>query len=60
MGIGNKFEEQKKTLPNINMLFNGRNNPIKFVYYYGSMVLEAKRKPDKDISKGKGLKILTP
>ena len=42
------------------MLFNGRNNSIKFVDDYGSMVLEAKRKPDEDISKGKGLKILTP
>ena len=26
------------------MFFNGRNDAIKFVDYYGSMILEAKRK----------------
>ena len=29
--IGNKSEEQAKTLANSNMLFKGRNNAIKFV-----------------------------
>ena len=51
-----KNTEQKKVLLNINMLFNGRNDAIKFVDYYGSMILEAKRKE----KYGEGLKILTP
>ena len=46
----------EKTLPNINILFNGENDAIKFVEDYGSMILEAKRKG----TEGKGLKILTP
>ena len=40
----NKTEQQKKALLNINRLFNGRNDSIKFVEDYGSMILEAKRK----------------
>ena len=44
----------EKTLPNINILFNGKNDAIKFVEDYGSMILEAKRKATE------GLKILTP
>ena len=31
-------------LSNNNMLFNGRNDSIKFVEDYGSMTLEAKKK----------------
>ena len=42
-------------LANINMLFNRRNDAIKFVEDYGSMILEAKRKA----TEGKGFKILT-
>ena len=33
-----------KTLVNINKLFNGRNDPIKIVDGYASIILEAKRK----------------
>ena len=40
---GNKNAEQEKTLANINLLFNARNNAIKFTEDYGSMILEAKR-----------------
>ena len=43
-------------LSNNNMLFNGRNDSIKFVEDYGSMTLEAKKKA----TEGKRLKILTP
>ena len=48
----------KKTLANINKLFNGRNDAINFVDDYGSMILEAKRKapeqkPGPDLSKPK-------
>ena len=41
---GNKNHEQQKTLANLNMLFNGRNEAIDFIDGYGSMILEAKRK----------------
>ena len=47
--------QNKKTLANVNMLLNGRNDATKFVEDYGSMILEAKRK----VTEGKGLKILT-
>ena len=40
---GNKSAEQKKTLVNINMLYNARNNAIKFIEDYGPMILEAKK-----------------
>ena len=54
---GNKSAEQKRTLANINVLFNARNNAIKFIEDYGSLILEAKRLA---IQEGEGLKILTP
>ena len=41
---------------NIEMLYNARNNAIKFYDDYSSMVSEAKHKA----TKGTGLKILTP
>ena len=34
----------KKALVKINTLFNGKNNAVKIVDNYGSMILEAKRK----------------
>ena len=40
---GNKNADQKKTLANINIHFNARNNAIKFIEDYGSMILEAKK-----------------
>ena len=40
---GNKNDEQRKALANINVLFNARNNAIKSIEDYGSMILEAKR-----------------
>ena len=39
---GNQNADQKKTLANINIHFNARNNAIKFIEDYGSMILEAK------------------
>ena len=48
--------KNKKTLANINILFNARNDAVKFIEDYGSMILEAKRKS----TEGKGLKILIP
>ena len=40
------------------MFYNSRNNAIKFIEDYGSMILEAKRLA-KEEQEGKGLKILT-
>ena len=56
---GNKNDEQKKILANINMFYNARNSAIKFIEDYSSMILEAKRLAKED-QKGKGHKILTP
>ena len=53
----NKSAEQKETLANINILSNARNNPIKYIEDYGSVILEAKRLAKQE---GKELKILTP
>ena len=41
---GNKTQEQKKTLANLNALFNGRSEATKFYDDYSSMILEAKKK----------------
>ena len=56
---GNKNDEQKRILANINMFHNARNSAIRFIEDYGSMILEAKRLAKED-QKGKGLKISTP
>ena len=40
---GNKNASQKRTLANINILFNVRDNVIKYVEDYSSMILEAKQ-----------------
>ena len=53
--IGNKSKKQRKALANLNMLFNRRNNIIRFWVDYSSMILEAK-KPNEE----KSIKICTP
>ena len=55
---GDKNAEQRKTLANINILYNARNNAIKFIEDYGSMILKAKKLAKEQ--EGTGLKILTP
>ena len=55
---GNKNANQKNTLPNINIHFNARNNAIKFIEDYGSIILEAKELAKEQ--ERTGLKILTP
>ena len=55
---GNKSANQKKTLANINVLFNARDNVIKYVEDYSSMILEAKKLAREQ--EGERLKILTP
>ena len=54
---GNKNQEQKETLNNINNLYNARDIAIKFVEEYGSMILEANKMAKQG---GERLKILTP
>ena len=42
--IGNKKNDnQKRTLANINMFYNARDNAIKFIRDYGGMILKAKK-----------------
>ena len=55
---GNKNTEQRKSLANITMIYNARNDAIKFIEDYGSMILEAKKLAREQ--EGTGLKILTP
>ena len=62
---GNTNPTQKKTLSNIENHFNARNNVIKFIEDYSSIVFETKRpvkeeQEGKGANEGKGLKILTP
>ena len=47
-------------MSNINRLFNGRNDSIKFVEYYGSMILKTKRKTLEKLTTDKGHETLTP
>ena len=46
---GNKYQELDKTLKNLNMLFNGRNDAINYIEDYGSMILEARKKAPEEI-----------
>ena len=55
---GNKNANQKRTLPNINIFFNARDNAIKFIEDYSSMILKAKKLAKEQ--EGTGLKILRP
>ena len=55
---GNKNAQQREILPNLNMLYNAREEAIKFIEDYSSMILEAKRLAKEQ--EGTGLKILTP
>ena len=57
--IGNKNDNQKRTLANINIFYNARENAIKFIQDYGRMILEARQQALVE-QYGKGLKILTP
>ena len=56
--IGNKNDNQKRTLANINMFYNARDNAIGFIRDYAGMILEAKKQAREQ--EGTGLKILTP
>ena len=53
--IGNKNDNQKRTLANINMFYNARDNAIGFIRDYAGMILEAKKQAREQ--EGTGLKI---
>ena len=55
---GNKNTNQKITSAYINVLFNARDNVIKYVKDYSSMILVARKLAREQ--EGEGLKILTP
>ena len=55
---GNKSANQKRTLANINIFINARDNAIKFIEDYSSMILEAKKLAKEQ--EGTELKKLTP
>ena len=55
---GNKSVEQRETLANLNIFYNTREEAIKFIEDYGSMILEAKKQAKEQ--ERTGLKILTP
>ena len=57
--IGNKNDNKKRTLANINVFYNARDNAIQFIRDYGGMILEAINQALEE-QFGKGLKILTP
>ena len=57
--IGNKNDNRKRTLANINVFYNARHNAIQFIRDYGGMILEARNQALEE-QFGKGLKILTP
>ena len=56
MRRGNKTKKEEITLSNINTLFNGRNDAIKFIEHYSSMILEAKKKLQRNQQQVKDLK----
>ena len=53
---GNKSANQKRTLANINIFINARDDAIKFIEDYSSMILEPKKLAKEQ--EGTGLKIL--
>ena len=55
---GNKNDNQRRTLANINIHYNARNSAIKFIEDYSSIILEAKKLAKEQ--EGTGLKIFTP
>ena len=57
--IGNKNDNQKRTLASINVFYNARDNAIQFIHDYGRMILEAREQALIE-QYSKGLKILTP
>ena len=57
--IGNKNDNQKRTLANIIVFYNARDKATQFIRDYSGMILEARNQALEE-QFGKGLKILTP
>ena len=55
--IGNKNDNQKRILANINVFYNARENAMEFIQDYGRMILEAREQALVEQYR-KGLKIL--
>ena len=53
---GKKPKMQEVIFSNINRLFNGRNDAIKFIEGYSSIIIEAKKKLQKNQQQVKDLK----
>ena len=51
---------KKKRKANLNILFNGKSEAIKFYDDYSWMILEAKKRAPEEQTVGTGLKTLTP
>ena len=56
---GNKNNNQKRILANINVFYNARDNAVQFIHDYSRMILEAREQALTE-QEGEGLKILTP
>ena len=54
--IGNKNDNQKRTLANINEFYNARDNAIQLIHDYGRMILKAREQALIE-QYGKGLKM---
>ena len=50
---GNKNVEQRQTLANLNMFYNVREEAIKFIEDYGSIILEAREQEGKRTRRNK-------
>ena len=57
--LGNKNDNQKRTLANIDLFYSARDNAILFIKDYGRIILEAREQVLIE-QYGKGIKILTP
>ena len=55
----NLQSQKKRTLANINKLFNKRNDVNKFVDDYGSMILEASREAAEEVPEPEPSKVKT-
>ena len=55
---GNKSANQKRTLANINIFINARDNAIKFIEDYSSVIIDSKKLAKEQ--EGTGIKIVTP
>ena len=58
--MGKKTPEQKKVITNLGNFYKSREEVFNFFKDYTKMMLDSKYKAKQDVTKGTGLKILTP